>query len=344
MAPRQQFDDPCKVRLKMVRLSYPHLFKAKGFGRDQTGEKKFSATAIIDPDTKAGKANMDLLDDAIAAAKEAKWGNKPPKLKSDKICFRDGDDDVDETKGMMVCVASNSKRPITLDENGDDVTEADDVLYAGCYVDMIVRIWAQDNEFGQRINASLEGVKYRDEGEPFSGHSKTTAGDFDDDDADDRGSRSRGRGRDDDDGDDRGSSRGGRRGSRDDDGDDDRGSRGRSRGRDDDDDDRGNSRGGRRGSRDDDDDDRGGNSRGRGRDDDGDDDRGSRGRGRGRDDDGDDDRGSRGRGRDDDRGGSSRGRDDDDDRGSSRGGRRGGSKDEDKSERRRGSRDDNYDY
>ena len=210
MAPRQQFDDPCKVRLKMVRLSYPHLFKAKGFGRDQTGEKKFSATAIIDPDTKAGKANMDLLDDAIAAAKEAKWGNKPPKLKSDKICFRDGDDDVDETKGMMICVASNSKRPITLDENGDDVTEADDVLYAGCYVDMIVRIWAQDNEFGQRINASLEGVRYRDEGEAFSGHSKTTAGDFDDD-GDDRGSRSRGRGRDDEGDDDRGS-RGGRRG------------------------------------------------------------------------------------------------------------------------------------
>ena len=304
MAPRQQFDDPCKVRLKMVRLSYPHLFKAKGFGRDQTGEKKFSATAIIDPDTKAGKANMDLLDDAIAAAKEAKWGNKPPKLKGDKICFRDGDDDADETKGMMICVASNSKRPITLDENGDDVTEADDVLYGGCYVDMIVRIWAQDNEFGQRINASLEGVKYRDEGEAFSGHSKTTAGDFDDD-GDDRGSRSRGRGRDDDDGDDR-DSRGGRRGSRDDDGDDRGSSRGRGRGRadDDGDDDRGNSRGGRRGSRDDDD---------------GDDDRGSRSRGRGRDDEGDDDRGSRG-------------------------GRRGGSKDEDKSERRRGSRDDNYDY
>ena len=256
MAPRQQFDDPCKVRLKMVRLSYPHLFKAKGFGRDQTGEKKFSATAIIDPDTKAGKANMDLLDDAIAAAKEAKWGKKPPKLKSDKICFRDGDDDADETKGMMICVASNSKRPITLDENGDDVTEADDVLYAGCYVDMIVRIWAQDNEFGQRINASLEGVKYRDEGEAFSGHSKTTAGDFDDDDADDRGSRSRGRGRDDDGDDDRGS----RGRGRDDDGDDDRGSRGRGRGRDDDDDDRGGRRGGskdedkserRRGSRDD---------------------------------------------------------------------------------------------
>ena len=321
MAPRQQFDDPCKVRLKMVRLSYPHLFKAKGFGRDQTGEKKFSATAIIDPDTKAGKANMDLLDAAIAAAKEAKWGNKPPKLKGDKICFRDGDDDADETKGMMICAASNSKRPITLDENGDDVTEADDVLYGGCYVDMIVRIWVQDNEFGQRINASLEGVKYRDEGEAFSGHSKTTAGDFDDD-GDDRGSRSRGRGRDDDDGDDRGSSRGRGRGRDDDDGDDRGSSRGRGRGRDDDDgDDRG-SRGRSRGSRDDDGDDDRGSSRGgrRGsRDDDDGDDRGSRSRGRGRDDEGDDDRGSRG-------------------------GRRGGSKDEDKSERRRGSRDDNYDY
>lgn len=282
MASRQQFDDPCKVRLKMVRLSYPNLYKARGFGKSGEGEKKFSATAIIDPETKAGRTNIALMDDAIAAAKEAKWGNKPPKLKADKICLRDGDDDADETKGMMIVAASNAKRPITLDENGDDVTEADDVLYGGCYVDMIVRVWAQDNEYGTRVNASLEGVKFRDDGDAFSGHSKTTSDDFNDDDDDDRG-RGRSRGRDDDD--------------------DDRG-RGRGRGRDDDDDDRG--RGRSRG-RDDDDDDRGskGRGRGRGRDDDDEDDRG-RGSSRGS---------SRGRGRDDDddppRRGSSRDKDDD---------------------------------
>ena len=224
MASRQQFDDPCKVRLKMVRLSYPNLYKARGFGKSGEGEKKFSCTGIIDPETKAGRANIALMDDAIAAAKEAKWGNKPPKLKSDKICMRDGDDDADETKGMMIVAASNAKRPITLDENGDDVTEADDVLYGGCYVDLIVRVWAQDNEYGTRVNASLEGVKFRDDGDAFSGHSKTTKDDFDED----------GGGRDRDE-DDRGSSRGRSRG-RDDDEDDRGRSSSRGRGRDDDDD------------------------------------------------------------------------------------------------------------
>ena len=257
MPASQDFDDPCKVRLKMVRLSYPNLFKARGFGKSGEGEKKFSATAIIDPETKAGRANIAKLEDAIAAAKEAKWGNKPPKLKSDKICLRDGDDDAEETKGMMICAASNAKRPLTLDENGDDVTEADDVLYGGCYVDMIVRVWAQDNEYGVRVNASLEGVKFRDDGDPFSGHSKTSREDFDDDD-DDRGSRGRGRDKDDDD-------RGSRGRGRDD---DDRGGRGRGRGRDDDDDD-----------------DRGSRGRGRGRDRDDDDDPPPRRRGGDKDDD-----------------------------------------------------------
>ena len=303
----EKSNEPTMVRLRMVRLSYPHLFKAKGFGRKNEGTPKFSATAIIDPETRSGRDNIKRLEDAIAAAKEDKWGNKIPKIKDDRICLRDGDRDDDASRDMMIVAASNEARPTVLDQDGNEVTAADDVVYAGCYGDMIVRIWAQDNDYGQRVNASLEGFRFREDGEPLSSRRRVTAEDFEDDDEDDRGRGSRDR-------DDRGRDRGSR------DEDDDRGGRGRgSRGRDrDDDDDRGRGRGRDRDEddrgrgRDRDEDDRG--SRGRDRDDD---DRGSRGRGsRDRD---DDDRGSRGRGSrdDDDRGSRGRGRDrDEDDRGS----------------------------
>ena len=261
--------DPCKVRLKMVRLSYPALFRPKRFGKKGDGEPKFSAVAIIDPETKAGQRNIELLEDAIEAAKEAKWGSKPPKIKRDKICLREGDPDAEETNGMMTLNASNTKAPLTLDENGDDVTEADDVLYGGCYVDMIVRIWGMDNEYGVRINASLEGVKFRKDGEAFTSHSKTTADDFedDDDDEDDR-PKSRRRGRDDD---------------------EDEAPRSRRRGRDDDEDEAPKSRRGGRSSRDADDDEDEAPKR-----------RGRAASGRSRDDDDEDEAPKRRRGRDDD--------------------------------------------
>ena len=248
---KPQFDDPAKVRLKMVRLSYPHLFRPKGFGKKNEGDPKFSATAIIDPDTKAGAAALELLDDAIAYVREEKWGEKQPKIKGDRICLREGDSDEDETDGMMICAASNLKRPLTLDENGDEVVEADDVIYGGCYVDMIIRVWAQDNDYGQRVNASLEGVKFRKDGEAFSAASKTSADDFDDeddapkrgrsrsrdDDEDDAPKRGRSRSRDADDEDDDEAPKRGRSRSRDADDEDEAPKRGRSRSRGDDDED-----------------------------------------------------------------------------------------------------------
>lgn len=314
----ERTEDLCRIQLKDVRLSFPALFKAKAFGKGKgEGEPAFSAEFLIPKDTSLGKKLIDRIDDAIEEAKYVKWGDdkkKWPKISKDKPFFKDGDDPDyarDETEGMMICSARNKKKPRILGIDKEDIYEEDGIIYGGCYVDAIVRVWAQDNDYGKRVNCSLEAVRFRRDGEPF-GAAPVDPDEFEDIEDEGRGERrrsSRGRDRDDDgDNDDRGSRRRGR------DDDDDRGSR---RGRDRDDDDDSDDRSSRRRSRDDDDD-RGGR---RGRDDD--DDRSSRrGRGRDQDDDGrDDDRGSR-RGRDrddarDDRGG--RGRDrDDEDRGSSR--------------------------
>ena len=356
--------DPCRITLKNVRLSYPNIFTPRAFGRGE-GKPAFSASALIPKDTKHGKALIDMIYDAIDAAKEKKWPGKDVKIKKANIAFADGDivnEDEDDPKpeqeGMMIVRARNYKRPMVLDENNDELREQDNIIYGGCYVDMIVTFWGQDYEGTKRMNCSLEGIRYRDEGEAF-GAGPINPDEFDDgpddkdagrsrsrsrdDDDDDRGSR-RGRGRDKDDDDD-GDRRSSRRGRDKDDDDDDRGSS-RRRSRDDDDDDKDDRRSSRRGRDDDEDEDRGSRRRGRDKDDDDDKDdrRSSR---RSRDDDEDDDRSSRrGRGRDndddDDRRSSRRSRDDDDDR-DNRSSRRGRDKDDDEDDRgsrRRGRRDD----
>ena len=248
---------PAEVMLRNVRLSYPALWKAKGFGDGSEGEPKFQAVALMDPSDKQGKINIAKVEDAIDFVKKEKWPKGAPKLGPSKVCLKDSED-LEEMKdgyeGMMYVNASDAKRPRVLDADGIDVREGDDgAPYAGCYVDMKIRVWAQDNKFGKRINASLVAVKFRDDGDAF-GAAPFDPSEFDED--DDDAPRSR-RGRDDDDdaprsrrgrdADDEDEKPRGRRSSRDDEdeGEERRGNR-RSGRDDDEDDDRGSSRRGRR--------------------------------------------------------------------------------------------------
>ena len=60
------------------------------------------------------------------------------------------------------------------------LTETDGRPYSGCYVVAIVELWAQDNSWGKRVNATLKGVQFFADGEAFSGGTPASAGDFDD--------------------------------------------------------------------------------------------------------------------------------------------------------------------
>lgn len=261
-----------EIYVERVRLSYPYLFKPRVQENDDGKQtKKFQAKLILDK--KKHKKFIDEIEDAFDDIIDAKWnGKRPAKLTDDRLCLRDGDDeDGEEFHGTMVLSASNTKRPDVRDRNKTPLVEEDGKPYAGCYVNAIVRLWAQDNKYGKRINASLEVVQFMDDGDPFGAppvDADKKLKDFGEED-DDSGSSRRSSRRSRDEDEDTGSRRSSRR-SRDDDddADDNRSSRRSSRGGDDDDDDR-SSRSSRR-SRDDDD---------------GDDDRSSRRSRRNRDDD-----------------------------------------------------------
>ena len=166
-------NDPAIIKLSNVRLSYPELFTAKAF---QGGKPAFSAVFLLNKTKDA--AQIAAIKTAInAVAKEAFKGKLPP-----KTCLRDGSEkpDTDGYGADIVFVsARNEKRPGVVNRDLTPLTAEDGKPYAGCYVNAVIRLWAQDNEFGKRINASLRNVQFVRDGEPFGEKPVAPEQDFD---------------------------------------------------------------------------------------------------------------------------------------------------------------------
>lgn len=151
-----------KIKMQNVRLSFPSLFQTATFGGEDTG--KYEATFILDK-TEHAKVIEQVKAAMAQLAKDRLKGKLPP---ADKLCLKDGDDlDREEFQGKFTIKASTKKRPLVIDSDKTPLVEADGKPYAGCYVNAILSLWAQDNQFGRRINAQLDGVQFRADGEPF---------------------------------------------------------------------------------------------------------------------------------------------------------------------------------
>jgi len=157
-----------------ARLSFPNLFTASAFEPNQT--PKFGAMLIV---PKGSKDHADIKT-AIKACIAEKWPKgMPPGL---KLCLRDGGEKAhmdgfgDE---VVFFNATNPKRPTVVDRDRTPLSEADGKPYAGCYVLALVDFWAQDNQFGKRVNATLTGVQFVRDGDSFGGARVAAADDFD---------------------------------------------------------------------------------------------------------------------------------------------------------------------
>lgn len=184
-----------KVHLKDVRISFANIFEAKQVNGQ--GDPKFSAAFLFAKDS----PNKQVVVDAMVAAAKEKWGDAPtdvtmpdktvvkkPKwevvflaLKAgDKLCLHDGDakSDNDGYAGNLFINASNKTRPLVIGPQREPLVAADGKPYSGSYVNAIVEIWPQDNQFGKRINASLLGVQFLRDGERLAGGGVAAADDF----------------------------------------------------------------------------------------------------------------------------------------------------------------------
>ena len=122
----------------------------------------------------------------------AKWGSKGEKILAKliddkRVCLKDGNkntnkegDIYDGFEDMSYVSANNDQKPLLLDRDKTELSRADGKPYAGCYVNVSLDIWAQDNSYGQRINASLRGVQFVKDGDAFAGGTPVSDSEFDD--------------------------------------------------------------------------------------------------------------------------------------------------------------------
>lgn len=150
-----------KIKAQNVRLSFPSLFKTAKFGEQDTG--KYEATFIFDK-----VEHADVLADIQSKIDAMIKSELKSKIPADKICLKDGDlEGRPEYEGKMTLKASTKKRPLVIDRDKSPITEEDEKVYAGCYVNAIMSLWPQNNQYGKRINAQLDGIQFAADGEPF---------------------------------------------------------------------------------------------------------------------------------------------------------------------------------
>ena len=75
---------------------------------------------------------------------------------------------------------ANNKRPKVIDRDKTPITEEDNKLYSGCYVNAVVDLWVMNNTYGKRVNANLLGVQFYKDGDTFESGSTADDDDFDD--------------------------------------------------------------------------------------------------------------------------------------------------------------------
>ena len=166
------------LTLNNVRISFPTLFEAKAVNN---GKPQFNVASLL------SKTHPDLpkVYAAMEAAAKAKWGDKAGEIAKqlkagDRLAVHDGEakSQYEGYAGNLFLNASNKKRPLVIDRDRSILEEKDGKPYAGCFCNVRVQIWAQDNDFGKRINASLLGVQFVGDGERLAGGAVAAPDDF----------------------------------------------------------------------------------------------------------------------------------------------------------------------
>jgi hypothetical protein len=170
-----------RIMLKNVRLLYGAALFTPQRGPEGTGEPKHSGTFAFPKDHPAVAAIKKGFEQV---AKE-KWGAKAVEVYTmlkagDRLCLRDGDAKADKEgyKGNLYISASNKLRPLIIDGQKQPIDANSGLIYSGCFVNAEVEIWAQDNKFGKRMNATLRGVQKVRDGQRLAGGGVSSADDY----------------------------------------------------------------------------------------------------------------------------------------------------------------------
>lgn len=175
-----------EIYLTNVRLSFPKLIEAQASAAPGSA-KKFGADLILPQ----GDQQFARFMAEIGNVATTKWKDMAPAvlqhIQTDRKlrCFGNGNEKVDG-KTMkpyngypnMVYIgasANEDRPPLMVRPDGTQVDNTNTMerqalarkLYGGCYVNVVVRPWCQDNQFGRGVRCELIAVQFAKDGEAF---------------------------------------------------------------------------------------------------------------------------------------------------------------------------------
>lgn len=174
------------ILIKDVRLSFPTLAVPEyyqGKKQRENDKPRWSATALIPANDPQLKTIWKMMEEVAKAKWGAKYSAYWENMKGDSklLCLQDGKKKAYEgyqgTWALTAHRTNDKARPLVLDSDRSPIYQANGELYpgkagrvyGGCYVDMHVNFWAQDNANGKGMRADLLGVQRRRDGDAFSG-------------------------------------------------------------------------------------------------------------------------------------------------------------------------------
>jgi hypothetical protein len=152
------------IVLTNVRISYAKLFKP------DTKFGNYGLVALMEKGDEQGEANLKKVRGAMNKAAKKEWPTNTPKLKPAKLCLQDGDDEDDEAYQNHWGLRASNGDAVPIVNRAKQLVKPGQpqAPYSGCFCDVAVEIWAQDNDFGKRINAKLKSVRFHGEGEALT--------------------------------------------------------------------------------------------------------------------------------------------------------------------------------
>lgn len=173
------------IYLSNVRLSFPALIEAKV--STPGAEPKFGADLLMPPND----TNLARFMAEVGKVAGEKWKDNAQNVlavmqNERKLrCYGQGSEKIDKKtykpyngyEGMSYITASSNadRPPMIMRPDGTGVDNANTMerqqlarkLYGGCFVNVAVRPWPQDNQFGRAVRCELIAIQFAADGEAF---------------------------------------------------------------------------------------------------------------------------------------------------------------------------------
>lgn len=162
----QEYNDGT-ILVKHVRACYPHVFRPYKSADDPADKKARHSIIGLMPKIPLYFPSKNVIRDRINLIAVQ---NKNPDLPAERRFLRDGSlrKDKPEYVGNFTISPAEERRPTVLGSRKDPKTGKpvrlvagvdEDLIYGGCWVNMLIRPWWQNNNWGKRVNAGLVAVQ-----------------------------------------------------------------------------------------------------------------------------------------------------------------------------------------